>query len=420
VHLLAGITAYISSGRIRDVERLERGLPEENPAPEPAGENPVFRYCTQCLVEGADLEAKALREELSPFGDSIIVAGSRARAKVHLHTNQPAKVVELLVRHGGIESQRVEDMRAQFRAAHTPHPGVAIVVDSACDLPAEVWEQHNIHLVPCVLRRGEQTWLDKLTIDPQTFHAMLRGPRDGPHPATSQPAPADYQGRFEFLLQHYREVVSLSLSGSVSGTFDAARAAAKAVGRELGARIETVDTRSASIGMGLLARAAAEAIEAGASAADAAALVRRLIPRVRIHLAVPSLEGLVRSGRVSPMKGFVATLLNLKPLIRLDASTDGRPVLGSTVFGIRGGRRRMLEIAAAELDPRVPVEFAIAHADAPDDARWLGQRIEERFTLAREIFVVEATAVLVAHIGLGSVGLAYLVPEPADSRGNQA
>jgi uncharacterized protein len=414
LHLLAGITAYIASGRIRDVEQLERALPAEDPAPEPAGEDPVFRYCTQCLLDGADLDTRVLREQLEPFGDSIIVAGSRARMKIHLHTGEPAKVVELLVRHGRVESQRVEDMRAQFRAAHTPHPGVALVVDSACDLPAEAWERHAIHLVPCILRRGEQTWLDKLTIDPGTFHAMLRSPRRGPHPTTSQPAPADYQGRFDFLLQHYREVVSLSLSGAVSGTFDAARSAAMAVGRERGARIETVDTRSASIGMGLLARRAAEAVEAGASAAEAAALVRGLVPQLRIHLAVPSLEGLVRSGRVSPLKGLAANLLGLKPLIRLEAATGGRPVLGATVFGVRAGRRRILEIAAAELDPRVPVEFAIAHADAPDDARWLKARIEERFALAREIFVVEATAVLVAYIGMGSVGLAYLVPGPAD------
>jgi DegV family protein with EDD domain len=420
LHLLAGITAFITNGRIGDLERLEHALPDEEPAPEPVSERPVFRYCTQCLVEGMDLEAKTLRGELATFGDSIIVAGSRTRAKVHIHTDQPAKVVELLVRHGRVESQRVEDMRAQFRAAHTPHPGVAIVVDSACDLPAEAWERHAIHLVPCLLRRGEQTWLDKLTIDPETFHAMLRAPRRGPHPATSQPAPADYQARFDFLLQHYREVLSLSLSGSVSGTYDAARAAAKAVAGAHGSRIETVDTRSASIGMGLLARRAAEAVEAGASAAEAAALVRRLMPRVRIHLAVPSLDGLVRSGRVSPLKGLAANLLGLKPLIRLDAATDGRPVLGATVFGVRGGRRRILEIAAAELDARVPVEFAIAHADAPDDARWLAARIAERFALARQIIVVEATAVLVAHIGLGSVGVAYLVPEPSDAGGDGA
>jgi hypothetical protein len=420
VHLLAGITAYISSGRIRDVERLERYLPDEQPAREPVGEDPAFRYCTQCLVEGADLEANALRDALVPFGDSIIVAGSASRAKVHLHTNTPADAVQLLVRHGRVESQHVEDMRAQFRAAHTPHPGTALVVDSACDLPPDVWDRHNIHLVPCVLRRGEQTWLDKLTIDPRTFYAMLRSSRRGPHPATSQPAPGDYQDRFEFLLQHYRDVVSLSLSGTISGTYDAACAAAKAVGRERGALIETVDTRSASIGMGLLARCAAEAIEEGASAVEAAALVRRLVPRLRIYVSVPSLDGLVRSGRVSPMKGFAATILNLKPLIRLDASTDGRPVQGSTVFGVRGGRRRMLEIAAAELDPRIPVPFAIAHADAPDEARWLKQRIEERFTLEREIFVVDATAVLVAHVGLGTVGLAYLVPEIVEATGATA
>ena len=143
--------------------------------------------------------------------------------------------------------------------------------------------------------------------------------------------------------------------------------------------VEVIDSMSTSIGLGLIARAAAEAIERGAGRDEVVATVRGLIPRIRVHLAVRSLDSLVRSGRVSRMKGRIATFLHLKPLIRLSAATGGKPVQGSTVLGVRGGRRKILELMKSEIDPAVPAEFAITHANAPEAAQWFKQRITRTF-----------------------------------------
>ncbi len=417
VHMLGGITRFIATGRIRGMDEARFDEEPQSAHVEEVAEDPVFRYCTQFVVEGSDMDPRLLRRELAGLGDSLIIAGSAARAKVHVHTDWPATAMRIVDRHGTVVSQKVEDMRAQFRAAHAPHRDIALVVDSSCDLPAEEWERHAIHCIPCQVTMGGKTYLDKLTMTPDLLFTVLRETRRDSaagYPTTSQPAPADFRGRYEFLLAHYRHVISLSLSSALSGTFDAARTGARMAGSgdevHLERRVEVFDSLSTSIGLGLLARRAGEAIEAGAGRDEVATLVRDLIPRLRIHLAVRSLEGLVRSGRVSRLKGRIANLLHLKPLIRLSADTGGKPVQGSTVLGVRGGRRKILALMKAELDPAVPTEFAITHANSLSDALWFKSRIMESFTAAREPFVVEATSVLAVHVGEGAVGIAYILP----------
>ncbi len=407
VHLLAGITAFISHGRIREMDRLDAAVETDDEPASEALERPAFRYCTQFVLEGSDLDPKALRGALADLGDSLIVAGSSAKAKIHLHTDAPAEALRRIEGHGEVTGQRVEDMVAQYRAAHDPHPQVALVVDSSCDLPADVWERYNIHIVSCLLLFEGRTYIDKITVDPQALFAMLRRSSRG-HATTSQPAPADFRSRLEFLARYYGAAVVLTLPASISGTHDSARTGARLAGGD----VTVIDSMTTSVGMGLIARRAAEAIEAGATREQVIALVNRLVPGVHIHVTVRSLENLVRSGRVSRVKGLIANLLNLKPLIRLNVETGGRPLHNGTVLGVRGGRRRILEILRREIDPRMPVEFGIAHANAPEDALWFRDRIAETFTLARETFVVEATTVLANHIGEGSLGLAWLAAEP--------
>jgi DegV family protein with EDD domain len=407
VHLLGGITAFITHGRIREMDDVEA---ESEADEEPVGEaleSPAFRYCTQFVIQGSDIDTRAIRSTLDDLGDSLIVAGSAARARIHVHTDAPAEALRRIEPHGAVTSQRVEDMVAQYRAAHGAHSQVALVVDSSCDLPAEVWERHNIHVVPCLLLFDGRTYLDKLTIDPRSLFSMLRRTRAG-CATTSQPSPADFGGKLEFLGRHFRSTVVLTLPASISGTYDSARTGARLAGGD----VTVIDTMTTSIGMGLIARRAAEAIEAGASRDEVIALVRRLVSGVRVHVTVRSLDNLVRSGRVSRVKGLVATLLGLKPVLSLGVASGGRPVHGSTVLGVRGGRRRILQTLRREIPEGVPVEFGIAHANAPQDAEWFRSRIAGSFALARETFVVEATTVLANHIGEGAVGLAWLAAGP--------
>jgi len=409
VHMLAGITRFISAGKIGelDTHAPEEAI-EENEIPGEAVENPDFRYCTQFVLEGSDIDVGRIRTELSGMGHDLIVAGSAARAKIHIHSNCPGLVFQNVVRHGDIATHRVEDMRAQYRAAHTSHPDVAIAVDSACDLPAEVIDTHTLHIVSCILNFEGRSYFDKLSITPEILFSLQRDAQSrSSHPTTSQPSPADFKGRYDFLRRHYKSVLSLCMSSGISGTYDSARAGAKLAGDN----VDVIDTKTVSIGLGLLVRTAAEAVERGAAREEVVALINRLIPRVRIHFTVRTLDNLMRSGRISRMKGLAANLLHLKPIIRLNVETQGKPEQGATVFGVKGGRKRILGLMEREIDPRVPMEFGITHANAEEDALWFRDRIRERFTLARPVFVTELTSVLAAHVGEGAVGVGYILPE---------
>jgi DegV family protein with EDD domain len=409
VHMLAGITRFISAGRIGELDaRAPEETAEESEISGEVVENPQYRYCTQFVLEGSDMDVGRIRTELSAMGHSLIVAGSAARAKIHIHSNTPGLIFQNVVRHGDIAAHRVEDMRAQYRAAHTTHPDIAIAVDSACDLPSEVIDTHTLHVVSCILNFEGKSYFDKLSITPQILFSLQHDALSRKsHPTTSQPSPADFKGRYEFLRTHYTSVLSLCMSSGISGTFDSARAGAKLAGNT----IDVIDTKSVSIGFGLLARSAAEAVERGATREEVVALMNRLIPRVRFHFAVRTLDSLMRSGRISRVKGLAANLLRLKPIFRLNAETQGKPEQSATVFGVKGGRKRILRLMEREIDPRVPMEFGIAHANAGADALWFRDRIAERFTLSRPVFLAEVTSVLAAHIGEGAVGVGYILPE---------
>jgi hypothetical protein len=406
VHILGGITGFIASGRIRDVDSFQPPTADSHEVMSELVDPPTLRYCTQFMLEGSDIDLPALRAELSPLGDSLIAAGTRTRAKIHLHSDTPARSFQVVAGHGRIASQRIDDMKGQYRAAHSAHKAVALVVDSSCDLPDEVWERSAIHVVPCLLSLNGVNYLDKLSITPDLLYPLLRSTRRG-RPTTSQPAPADFRSRYEFLLSHHSSVVSLSLSAAISGTFDSARGAARLSGGD----VTVVDTKSASVGLGMLARRAAEAIEQGAGRDDVVKLVQGLIPRLHLMFTVASLAGLVRSGRVGRVKGFAARLARVTPIIRLDAGTGGKLVQGSTVVGVKGGRDAILREMRAQIGGRKGAEFAVAHAHAPEHALWFRDQIVQEFAPEREPFVVEATSVLAAHVGEGAVGVAYLLPE---------
>jgi DegV family protein with EDD domain len=379
---------------------------QETELPSEVVENPSRRYCTQFVVEGSGFDVGGLRGELVSLGDSLIIAGSGTKAKIHIHSDSPDAVFHKASSRGSITSQRIEDMAAQFRAAHVPHADIAIVVDSSCDLPAEDWEKNDIYMVPIVLNLEGRSYLDKYTITPEAFFSLIHDGARG-HPTTSQPAPAEYRGRFEFLLRHYSSVISLSISSGISGTFDAAKSGARLAGGD----VTVIDSKTTSIGLGLLARRIAEAVRAGASKEEAVRLAESLVSRVRVHLAARSLEALVRSGRVGRAKGFAANLLHLAPLIRLNAATDGKPVQGPLFMGVRDGVRKILRHMEREIGGGRPTDFAVAHANAKGNADWFRDRIVKSFSPRREPYVVDATTVLAAHIGEGAVGVGYILEE---------
>ena len=217
-----------------------------------------FRFCTEVLVRGEQLpaanEARAL---LHPFGGSLVVAVAGDILKIHVHTDSPEAVFSYATRWGRVESTKADDMRAQHRKlAHPGRRPVAIVTDSSSDLADVVLDRHRISLVPLQVAFADATFRDRVELKPEEFYRRLRSARE--LPTTSQPAPAEFVRVLRDARAEADEVVAVLLSSALSGTYASAQAAVRAAGVS---GVHLVDSRSASLGVGLLALRGSELAE---------------------------------------------------------------------------------------------------------------------------------------------------------------
>ncbi len=375
-------------------------------------ESILFRYCTEALVTGARLERDALRRALAPLGDSIAVVGGASRLRVHIHVNRPEDAFAVVRRFGDVVETKVEDMRAQHLGRFAVRGRVAIVTDSACDLPDAVLESEEITVVPLRLVLGDETFLDKVTITPAEFHRRLSEGRLVAR--TSQPPPADFREVYGVLAAHGAPVLGIHVSGALSGTFSAARTAASSLrGDGSLAPIAVLDSRNVSVGQGLVVRDAARAARAGATHAEALAAAARAASRARLYAAVPSLDMLVRGGRVTAGQRALANALGVVPLLTLDSS--GRARAGGASRGFPRACAKLVEKALARTRGLPASTWGVAHFEAPR----LAERIAEELLSRRpgsDAFLVEVAPALAAHAGPGAVAVGFLGARSRDSR----
>jgi uncharacterized protein len=416
VRMLEGVVRYIEGDPILAVTG-----PEAEAVAVPAAQVEVaaerdFQFCTEVLVRGEHLPpANEVRAAMHTFGGSVVVAAAADILKIHVHTDSPEAVFSYAARWGRVETTKADDMRAQHRRlAHPQRRAVAVVSDSSADLPDPVLDRHQIALVPLQVVFGDETFRDRVELKPEDFYRRLRGARD--LPTTSQPAPADFVRVFRDARAEADEVVAVLLSTGLSGTFTSAQAAVRAGGVS---GVHLVDSRSASLGLGMLALRAAELAESGWSGAAISRELERVRGQSGMLLTVDRYDNLLRSGRVSRGKAWLAGMLDVKPILSLDAS--GRVIPVDRVRGRDQVVPRVLGLLDRRLTPRPKVvRFGVAHAEAPE----MAERVRNALVAAyqpRDCFVTLATGVLATHVGPGAWAVFYQVEDgPAERSGGVA
>ena len=417
VNILEGVVHYITHGELREFrDTPPEVFPDtyEEPhlvSPFGESESSAFRFCTECLLEGSTLDLDAIRRGLSDLGDSLDVAGSDRKAKVHLHTDKPAHAFRVLEAFAKVTGQKADDMELQRRLASAP-PRCAVFVDSTCDLPEQERLDLRMERVPVTIVMDEVNYLDRDGLSSEDFYAKQRMPDIAL--STSQPSDAAFRRKIDTVLAAAREAVYLGLSGPLSGTLEAGRRTASA--RPDCERIRVIDSRSISVGYALLARKAGEAAATGASADEIERLVEDLKARLRLFVAVPDLSGLIRSGRLHGMKGLAARTLGLRPVITVNK--EGRADSAGMYVGAKNGRAalvRMLRKSVSRIGRQAtatgPLEVLVGHADSRAEAEALVRDIRSRFELSREPDIVDISPALALHAGPGALALAALLPE---------
>jgi len=401
VDFIEGVLHFTRAGRLRHIPRAAPLAPEIEHRVHSFKKEITERYCAEALLQGKHMDMEKVRGLVQSFGESAIVAGSEEKLRLHVHTNSPADLFFRLKDLGAVVQIKVDDMRRQYEASHSRKWPIALVTDSACDMPQEFFEKHQIHMIPFNLSFGETLFLDKLTINPEQFYTLLRTRRE--HPKTSQASVATVQSLLSFLSTHYDSILHFSISDKLSGACAFSRQAAE---KSKNGKVSVIDTKNLSLGQGLIVMRAAEAIERGLSHDEVISQAEEWIAKTRLWADIATLKYLVRGGRISPMKGLLARLLNLKPIITLDEEGRGFPFGKS--FGRKANMKKILRLAAEYAATGKVWRYSIVHAQNLPRAREYARKMEVMFGFP-PAFVMEISPVVGAHNGIGVVGIAVML-----------
>jgi DegV family protein with EDD domain len=277
-------------------------------------------------------------------------------------------------------------------------PGVHVVTDSACDLTDDLAAAAGITVVPLTIRFGDDELLDRQDLSPAQFWERCKN--SAALPQTSAPAPGAFARAYEDAATAGADaVVCLTLSSGVSATYQSALAGSEGLGDRVNVRV--IDTRSLTMGQGLLCLSAAEAAAGGASLDEVAAQVDDLIGRTRVFGVVASLDHLQRGGRIGGAAALLGSLLSIKPVIQVK---DGLVAEESK----QRTRTRSLEYLCGKAKTDAPLErLAICNGAAEDIDVVVDQLADVE--VAHKIVVVDLGPVVGTHAGPGTVGVCYQV-----------
>lgn len=281
---------------------------------------------------------------------------------------------------------------------------VRIVTDSSGDLPLSLAEELGITVVPAIVCFGEESFLDGVEIDHDTFYRRLQ--EEKVFPTTSQPSPGQFAEAYGRLAPGADGIVSVHLSSRLSGTFNSARQGAEICNP---CRVEVVDSRSTSLGLGLIVLEAARLARTGASFEEVLAAARGWVPRSRLTAALDTLEFLAKGGRIGRAKHLLGTLVRIRPALALQ---DGE------VLPVRQLRTRA-QVTAYLVDyarRHQPVHsLGIVYSTGLAEAEALADQLTD--VCPRESMVFGRVGPgLGSHTGPGMLGVALLQGESGSSR----
>ena len=391
VDMLEGVHNYITSGKI--IESELQVIEEENESIDIIA-NEKYRYCTECIIIGDDIHRRKLQEKLMDLGDSIVLAGTKTKAKVHIHSDLPREVFSVCSKYGTVTNEKTDDMIKQQSDAHKEHFPIAVIVDSGCDLPEEILESLNIHVIPVRLNFGDVHYVDKVSLTSQEFWKEMKN--NPIHPQTSQPSPGDFRRQYQFLSSHYDSAISIHIPKKLSGTFQSAVTASKTVSNF---PIEVSDSINGSVGMGLVAMSAAEAVQDGKNFNEVCKILENAINNTTIYIGFDKLDNVVKGGRISHTVKKIANFFRINPIITF--KEEGIKTIGIT-FGNNNKADKFKKFAESKIPKNQNFRVGIAHTQMKKFASKWSKDLQKRFG-DDNVVLTEVGPALGVHSGPGSL-----------------
>lgn len=400
VLFIEGIVEFIKCSNIRKCIELPVEVPGIIHSEDIPKEHIHNRYCTEAVIRDTTLNRGEIENFLKARGDSIVIAGSSAMTRIHVHTNEPSELFYKLKDHGTITLQKVDDMVRQQDMAFNRKWKIALVTDSTCDLPEELIEKYQINIVPLNINFGERHFLDKITIKPHRFYDMLE--TEDVFPTTSQINEASFVNIYSQLASHYDSIISVHLTGKFSGTYESAVSAGKVIEKEFGVKVGVVDSRTLSGALGLLVLEAANLIEKGKSHDEIIKSVESNRINSKIYVSVKTLKYMVKGGRVSKGKGAIANMLGINPIVSMDE--EGNSTLMGSTFSQKANINKVIKTIKRSMLTSEIESYIILHAHNENAANIYKNKMKE-ITGIDPVGVVNISPVIGMNAGLGTAAV---------------
>ncbi len=269
VVFIEGVAGFLQKENLKKILRFHNSVAIDIPVLIDQHDVSQYRYCTEALINLSNSHPDEIRNVLGEMGDSLVIAGSDTCVRVHIHTNDPAGIFGYLTKIGRVINQKVDDMVKQNEITTNRKHNIALLVDTTCDLSAELIAKHQIHMVPVNIFFGEHRFLDRVTISQDTFFELLDTSDN--YPTSSQPAIKDLTNTFNYLSSHYDSIIALDLSQKLSGTN-----------------------------------------------ANSCQAVCGWASEAKVLVGAKSIDSFIKGGRVSASRGFIAKLLGITPILSID------------------------------------------------------------------------------------------------------
>jgi DegV family protein with EDD domain len=378
-----------------DIEESTEVIPEI----EHIHETINFRYCTEALLEGQNVDVTSLKKELTGFGDSLIVAGGKRKVRIHVHTDQPHLVFEKLSKSYKVLTQKVDDMEKQQLLVHERKYKHVIVTDSIADLPKSFVDQEQIHVIHLNVLLGTESYLDKLTISNQQLFNLSK--ERHVHPTSSQPSIKIIENAYDYLLTYYESVLVITVSKALSGTYNAFAKASEAYKD----KVKVVDSKQNSIAQGLLVWEAAQALKVGRSMENIMKQLNQNIKNSKILVKIKTLDNMIASGRLSVKAGALAKKIGLKPIVTLDE--EGSGAIHQLAFSDKGSLKKILKHLVKVNKENGIKYYAITYVDDQQLGEKFAKEVEDVLKFPCS-FLTESSAIIAAGAGKGAVAISYI------------
>lgn len=403
VSILEGVDQYLlNPARVFSETNLLVHAASSTSEPAHAHENSRYRYCTEALLRIPQGRQQQVRDAVTDLGDSLVLGSYQDQMRVHLHTDEPALMFERLGLLSHIEEQKVDDMFMQQLAVTNRNSDTVIVTDSSADIPQQVVDELRIYRIPQIIQIGESSYFDRITISSPLLLNILDS--NAQKVSSSMPSIGEIQRHFEFLAQHYKHIVVLSVSSKLSGTYNAYQLAAKAL-QDKGADISIIDTKLNASAQGLVAQEAARSVAKGVKGEALLQSIRETAERTTIMVSVQSLKMMVGGGRIPKKLGSLLLKLNLKPVVGL--SKEG----GGAILGLRLSRTGSITALVGRFMKVYRKQgiqaYGLSYIGDASLAISVAQIVEQK-TGMKPLFVEQASPVIALHAGKGSISLSYI------------